>query len=169
MDIGLLNNKLNFSTAYYNRITSDKLAYINLPNSAGIPSIRTNNGTMRNRGIEFELGYKIIQNDKVNWTVNANAAYVRNKVIKLPYNGNDRNRQDGTQVYDPATGSLIWVGGLQEGMEWGDVYGFRMKGIIRNEADLSNYNVRDDAAGEVFYGAAAGKKVASQKLYKNRG
>ncbi|QBQ40954.1 SusC/RagA family TonB-linked outer membrane protein [Sphingobacterium psychroaquaticum] len=169
MDIGLLNNKLNFSTAYYNRITSDKLAYINLPNSAGIPSIRTNNGTMRNRGIEFELGYKIIQNDKVNWTVNANAAYVRNKVIKLPYNGNDRNRQDGTQVYDPATGSLIWVGGLQEGMEWGDVYGFRMKGIIRNEADLSNYNVRDDAAGEVFYGAAAGKKVASQKIIQEQG
>ncbi|TJZ60373.1 SusC/RagA family TonB-linked outer membrane protein [Sphingobacterium olei] len=169
-DIGLLNNRLNISAAYYNRITSDKLAYINLPNSAGIPSIRTNNGTMRNRGIELEAGYKVIQNNDVTWTINANAAYVRNKIIKLPYNGNERNRQGGTQVYDPTGNSLIWVEGYQEGMEWGDLYGFRMVGVIRNEEDLANYNVRDDAAGESYsIGAAAGKKVASQKIIDEQG
>src|SRR5690606_39711467 len=99
-DIGLLNNRLNLSVAYYNRTTSDKLAYIPLPSSAGLTSIRTNNGTMRNRGMEFEAGYRILQNDNFTWSVNANAAYVRNKIIKLPYNGNERNRQGGTQVYD---------------------------------------------------------------------
>ncbi len=170
MDIGLLNNRLNISAAYYNRITSDKLAYIALPNSAGIASIRTNNGTMRNRGLELEAGYKIIQNDKFNWTVSANAAYVRNKILKLPFNGNERNRQGGTQVYDPASGSLIWVEGLQEGMEWGEIYGFKMKGIIRTEEDLANYNVRDDAAGEVYAtGGGAGRRVASQKVIDEQG
>lgn len=170
MDIGLLNNRLNFSAAYYNRITSDKLAYIDLPSSAGIERIRTNNGTMRNRGVELELGYKIIDNDKFNWTVNANAAYVRNKIIKLPNNGNELNRQGGTQVYDPSSNGLIWVEGMQEGKEWGDVYGFRMKGIIRNEQDLANYNVRDDAAGDTYsIGGAAGKRVASQKIIAEQG
>ncbi len=169
-DIGLLNNKLNLSVAYYNRITSDKLAYIDLPNSAGISSIRTNNGTMRNRGLEIEAGYRIIQNEDFSWTVNANAAYVRNKIIKLPYNGNERNRQGGTQVYDPTSNSLIWVEGYQEGMEWGDIYGFRMKGIIRNAEDLANYNVRDDAAGVAYsIGGAAGKNVASQKVIDEQG
>jgi TonB-linked SusC/RagA family outer membrane protein len=170
VDMGLLNNRLNISAAYYNRITSDKLAYINLPNSAGIPSIRTNNGTMRNRGVELEAGYKVIQNNDITWTVNANAAYVRNKIIKLPYNGNERNRQGGTQVYDPTSNSLMWVEGYQEGMEWGDMYGFRMVGIIRNEEDLANYNVRDDAAGESYsIGGAVGKKVASQKIIDEQG
>lgn len=169
MDVGLLNNRMNFSAAYYNRITSDKLTYINLPASAGISQIRTNNGTMRNRGVELELGYKILQNEKFNWTVNLNGAYVRNKVVKLPFNGNEGNRQGGNQVYDPASNALVWVEGLQEGMEWGDVYGFRMKGIIRTDQDLANYNVRDDAAGEVWYGSAAGKKVASQKLITEQG
>src|SRR5690606_35666223 len=169
-DIGLLNNRLNLSVAYYNRITSDKLAYITLPSSAGITSIRTNNGTMRNRGMEFEAGYRILQNDNFTWSVNANAAYVRNKIIKLPYNGNERNRQGGTQVYDPASGSLIWVEGLQEGMEWGEIYGFRMTGIIRNEEDLANYNVRVDAAGEAYsIGGAAGRRVASQRVIDEQG
>lgn len=169
VDIGLLDNRLNLTAAYYNRITSDKLANISLPNSAGIASIRTNNGTMRNQGVELSAGYRILQNEKFTWQVDANAAYVRNKILKLPFNGNERNRQGGTQVYDPATQSVIWVGGLQEGMEWGEVYGYRMTGIIRNETDLANYNVRDDAAGEVQYGAAAGKRVASQKIIDEQG
>jgi TonB-linked SusC/RagA family outer membrane protein len=169
-DIGLLNNRLNLSIAYYNRITSDKLAYITLPESAGITSIRTNNGTMRNRGLELEAGYRVIQKENFNWSVNANASYVRNKIIKLPFNGNDRNRQGGTQVYDPSSGSLIWVEGLQEGMEWGEIYGFNMVGVIRTEEDLANYNVRDDAAGEVYStGGATGLRVASQKVITEQG
>ena len=71
--------------------------------------------------------------------------------------------------YYPATQSIVWVTGLQEGMEWGDVYGYRMTGIIRNENDLANYNVRDEAAGEVQYGASAGKRVASQKIIDEQG
>lgn len=168
-ELAFLNNKLTFSTAFYNRITDDKLAYINLPTSAGISSIRTNNGTMRNRGVEFDLGYKVIDKNDFKWSIGANAAYVRNTVMKLPFNGNENNRQGGSQVYDPSTQSLVWVEGLQEGMEWGDVYGFRMTGIIRNEEDLTNYNVRDDAAGEVWYGASAGKKVASEKIIQEQG
>lgn len=169
-DLGLLNNRLNISAAYYNRITSDKLAYISLPNSAGIPSIRTNNGTMRNRGVELEASYRIMDKNDFSWTLSANAAYVRNQIIKLPFNGNDNNRQGGTQVYDPSTGTLIWVEGLQEGMEWGDIYGFRMKGIIRTEEDLSSYNVRDEAAGTSYsIGGAAGRRVASQKVIDEQG
>jgi len=169
-DIALLDNRLSLSAAWYIRTTSDKLASINLPNSAGLTSIRTNNGTMRNRGLELEAGLRILRNGKLDWTVNANAAYVRNRIVQLPYNGNERNRQGGTQVWDPAIGSLVWVGGFQEGQEWGDIYGFRMAGIIRTAEDLANYNVRDEAAGARYdIGGAAGRRVASQKLIDEQG
>lgn len=55
-------------------------------------------------------------------------------------------------------------------MEWGDIYGFKMKGIIRTAEDLANYNVRDDAAGVAYStGGAAGKSVASQKVIDEQG
>ncbi len=167
-DMGFLHNRLNASVAYYNRVTDDKLAFVSLPTSSGVSSIRTNNGSMRNRGVELEAGYKIVQNKDFTWQINANAAWNKNTVLKLPYNGNDKNRQGGQQIYDPATGQLIWVGGFQEGQEWGEVFGFVSEGIIRDAKDLAGYNKIDLAAGQVWYGASAGKRVASQQLITQR-
>lgn len=168
-DMGFFNNRLTASAAYYNRLTSDKITFVNLPTSAGVASIRTNNGSLRNKGVELEAAYKVVQKKDFTWQVAANAAYNRNTVVKLPYNGNENNRQGGQQVYDPASGKVIWVGGLQEGQEWGAIYGFVSDGIIRNEKDLAEYNKIDIAAGEVQFGASAGKRVASQKLITERG
>lgn len=168
-DIGLFNNRLNLSIAYYNRVTDDKLAYVSLPTSSGISSIRTNNGSMRNRGVELELGYKILQTKDLSWRVNANASWNKNTILKLPFNGNEKNRQGGQQVYDPASGRMVWVGGLQEGQEWGEVFGFIPEGIIRNQKDLESYNKIDRAAAQAYNNGGAGKGVASQKLITEKG
>ncbi len=167
-DFGFLNNRLNISAAYYNRITSDKLAFVGLPNSSGFSQMRTNNGSMRNRGVELEASYKILQDQDIRWQVGANAAWNKNIVLKLPFNGNERNRQGGQQIYNPATGGLMWVGGLQEGMEWGEIFGFIPEGIIRDESDLQNYNKIDLGAGVAYYSTAAGRNMASQKLIAER-
>ena len=168
-DMGFLNNRINFSIAYYNRTTNDKIASVLLPTSSGVSSIRTNNGSMQNKGLELELSYKIIQNKNLTWQVGANGAWNKNTILKLPYNGIANNRQGGQQVFDPQTGKVIWVGGYQEGQEWGAVYGFVSEGIIRNAADLAGYNKIDLAAGQVWYGGSAGKRVASQQLLTQKG
>ena len=168
-DMGFLNNRLNTSIAYYNRTTTDKLAYINLPLSSGISSIRTNNGSMRNRGVELEASYKLVNRKGLSWTVAANAAWNKNTILELPFNGNENNRQGGVQVYDPSSGKVIWVGGFQEGQEWGEVFGYVPEGIIRNEKDLQSYNKIDLAAGYVHQNGAAGKPVASQQLIDQLG
>lgn len=168
-EMGFLENRLNASIAYYNRLTSDKLAVILLPTSAGISSMRTNNGSMRNKGVELDLSYKLVQGKDFRWTIGANAAWNKNTVVKLPDNGNDKNRQGGSLIYDPATGRTIWGGGLQEGQEWGEQFGYVSAGIIRTEKDLQSYNVIDISAGEVQAGASAGKRVASQKLIDQYG
>lgn len=119
---------------------------------------------MRNRGVELELGYKIIQNKDIVWQVNANAAWNKNTILKLPFNGNENNRQGGQQVYDPQSGRVIWVGGFQEGQEWGEVFGFVADGIIRSQKDLDEYNKLDLAAAVAYSNGGAGRGVASQKL-----
>jgi len=164
LEVGLLDNRVTAQVAVYNRNTTDKLAYIEVPLSSGVSSIRTNNGSMRNRGVEMEVNYKILKDGAVKWQVGANAAWNKNLVTKLPFNGNENNRQGGRQVYDPRTNSLIWVQGLQEGREPGEIYGFVSDGIIRTAEDLANYNKIDLAAGQQWYGGAVGKKVASQSL-----
>ena len=124
---------------------------------------------MKNVGFEAEITGKIIQKKDFQWQVSANASMNKNIVTKLPYNGIENNRQGGQQIYDPGTGKLIWVGGYQEGQEWGEVFGFVSEGIIRNATDLANYNKVDLAAGQVWYGASAGKRVASQQIMSQRG
>lgn len=169
VDMGLFNNRLYTSAAVYKRKTTDKLANVLLPTSSGVSSVRTNNGSMSNQGVELEATYKVIRNKALNWQVGINGAWNRNKVLQLPFNGNENNRQGGRQVYDPGTGRLIWVEGLQEGKEPGEIYGFQSEGIIRTADDLAKYNKIDLAAGMVWYGASAGKKVASPSLIASRG
>ncbi|MBL7768136.1 MAG: SusC/RagA family TonB-linked outer membrane protein [Flavipsychrobacter sp.] len=168
-DMAFLNNKINASVAYYNRLTTDKLAYIDLPVSSGLSSLRTNNGSMRNKGVEMELSYRLLKGKNFRWTIGANAAWNKNTIVKLPENGNGNNRQGGTQIYDPKTGRIIWVGGYQEGQEYGEVFGYVSAGIIRSQKELDAYNVIDIAAGEAQYGGAAGKRVASQALISQLG
>ncbi len=168
-DMGFLNNKLNASVAYYNRLTTDKLAYVGLPVSSGLSQLRTNNGSMRNRGVELEASYKLVKGKNLSWSIGANAAWNKNTIEKLPFNGNENNRQGGEQIYDPKTGRVIWVGGLQEGQEFGEIFGYVSDGIIRSQKDLDAYNVIDLAAGYVQYGGAAGRRVASAKLISELG
>jgi TonB-linked SusC/RagA family outer membrane protein len=168
-DMGFLDNKINASIAYYNRLTTDKLAFINLPVSSGLSSLRTNNGSMRNKGVEMELSYRLLKGKNFRWSIGANAAWNKNTIVKLPSNGIENNRQGGTQIYDPKSGRMIWVGGYQEGQEYGEIFGYVSAGIIRSQKELDAYNVIDIAAGEAQYGAAAGKRVASQALISQLG
>ncbi|MGH2622591.1 MAG: SusC/RagA family TonB-linked outer membrane protein, partial [Sphingobacterium sp.] len=112
-----LLNKLDLSVAYYHRTTFDKIAELVLPATAGGFPILTNNGDMQNQGVEIDLNYNVLRNSDWSFNVNFNTAYNANKVLKLPANGVENNRQGGFQVYDPATKELNWVGGIQEGMD----------------------------------------------------
>ena len=168
VDMGFFENRLYASAAVYKRVTKDKLANVLLPTSSGVSSVRTNNGSMSNQGVELEVNYKIIRNKPFTWEMGINGAWNKNKVLELPFNGNENNRQGGRQVYDPGTGRLVWVEGLQEGKEPGEIFGFVNEGIIRTAEDLANYNKIDLAAGMAWYGASAGKKVASQALIASK-
>lgn len=168
LEMGFLNNRITAAVAMYNRVTTDKIASVILPTSSGITSIRTNNGSMRNRGLELETTIKAVEQDNFSVQIGANAAWNKNKVLKLPFNGNENNRQGGQRIYDPKSGKVIWAGGLQEGQEFGEIFGFVSDGIIRTGEDLSAYNKIDISAGEVQYGGAAGKRVASAALIASK-
>lgn len=137
LDLGLLNNKVTVLFDYYDRRTSDLLTNLELPDYVGFSTVRTNLGTLQNRGYELGVQVQVLRNPQgLNLNIGANAAYVKNKILELPFNGNENNRQGGLQVYDPASGEVKWVGGLQEGQSMGDIYAFKQVSIFRDEQEV---------------------------------
>lgn len=152
LDLGFFSDRLYVSLNYYNRVTKDLLTNINLPGYTGFASTRTNLGSLQNQGFEFDARYQIFSNaNGFSWDVAVNFATVANKILKLPSNGNENNRQGGLQVYDPTSGKIIWAGGLQEGQGIGDIYAFKQERIFRDWDDVkANANTRYDAIANLY-------------------
>ncbi len=154
-----LINRIDLSAVYYIRKTTDKVASLVFPITAGIGAINTNNGSMQNQGVEVDLNYAVFRNKDWNVNFNLNGAYNANKVLKLPSNGLPNNRQGGFQVYDPNTKQLIFVGGTQEGQDPNVAYAYQAMGIIRTQADLDNY------ASSTFVDLLGARKLVHPNVY----
>lgn len=137
-DLSFFENRINANLTYYNRLTSDKYADFKLPPSTGFSSIRNNNGEFRNQGIEIELSGTAIKTKDFTWDLKGNITFNKNKIVKLPDNPNDRNRQGGWEIY---TGKdkkeKMWVGGWQEGQEPGVLIGFVNEGIFQTNDEIN--------------------------------
>lgn len=142
LDVSFFNNRLSIITDIYSRDIVDKLASLTLPYYTGFSSITTNNGTIRNKGFEFQLSGDIIRNKDISWNIGANFTTNKNFVIKLPENSNDLNRQGGQLIWNVETGKEEWVGGLQEGQRSGSdlILAFIQEKIYatQSEADADN-------------------------------
>lgn len=151
VDIGVLKNRITLIFDYFDRRTSDLLTDLTLPSYVGFNTVKTNLGTFQNKGIEFAINATILKlKNGLTWDVSANATKIKNKILQLPFNGNPNNRQGGLQVYDPKSGSVIWVGGLQEGQPLGAIYGYKQVSIFKNDAEIAKVaNTRRDLVGNI--------------------
>lgn len=151
LDISFFNNRVAFILDYYNRETKNLLTNLSLPNYTGFSSIRTNLGNIRNSGFEAELRANIINKGGFTWDVTANISTVANKILKLPTNQNDRNRQGGYEVADGKTGNTKWVAGYQEGGKLGEIVAYVQNHIYRDWDDVvANSNTTIDEVGKLY-------------------
>lgn len=98
-DFALFNNKLNGTIEYFARKSTDMLYYKPVAGSLGYTQIPMNVGSMTNSGLEIDLNYSIISNKVVDWSVNANATLIKNKINALHP---DLKGQliDGSRIYE---------------------------------------------------------------------
>lgn len=138
IDIGILRNRVTLIFDYYDRKTSDLLTDLTLPSYTGFSSLRTNLGTFQNKGYEFTVNANILNTKSgIQLDVGANISYNKNKILQLPFNGNENNRQGGFQIYDPGSGKVIWVGGFQEGQPLGAIYAYKQLSIFQDAAEVA--------------------------------
>lgn len=85
VDFSLLKGRLHGSLDFYNKYSSDLLAYINssATQGFGFSTITTNNGEMLNRGIELTLHGMVLKANDLRWDATLLYAFNHNEVKKI--------------------------------------------------------------------------------------
>lgn len=119
-----------------------------------------NNGKFRNRGIELEINANLLHIKDFSWILGANIAYNKNTVVQLPYNGLEKNRQGGTQIYTGNGDETTYVGGLQEGeTPYNVIVGYGVEKMVRSESDLVDGYCDMSQSIAVYYGDSGYQKL----------
>ncbi len=142
-DMGLLNNRINLLVDYYYKDSHDRLYSKDLPSFTGFSAITTNFGSYINRGVEFEVSVAPVQGT-LSWNIAFNWAYNKGTVGELPYNGKDKNRDGGIEIWSEDAGEgYVWVGGYAEGERTDALIGLPNDGIFTTQAEADAYHVKD--------------------------
>jgi TonB-linked SusC/RagA family outer membrane protein len=83
-DFNLFNNRLQGTIEFFNRVSDNLLFDVPLPPSTGNDEITRNVGTMKNTGVEMQLGYNAVRSKNFDWRVDVNLTHFKNKITKLP-------------------------------------------------------------------------------------
>lgn len=93
----VFNRRLRGTVEWFNRESDNLLFDVPLPPSTGYGSVYQNLGTMKNTGIEVQLGADIIQTRDFNWELDVNLTHFKNKIVLLPPNQAEDGVVTGTK------------------------------------------------------------------------
>jgi len=159
-DLGLWKDRVTMTLDLYDKYTYDRLYDNKLWYSTGYSSIKCNYGTIRNRGVEVELSATPVSTRDFSWSVTASFSFYRSIVVDLPDNGEEKNRINGNYIYDPASNSLVKVGGFAEGERFGVRYAYHYLGV---------YQTEEQAAAAPYDELAQGRtKHAGDAIWEDR-
>lgn len=107
----MFNDRFGFSIGYFHKYNSDLLFEETLALSVGTignsgfnPSVTKNVGTMRNTGWELAFNGDVIRNGQFTWSLQADATFLKNTVVKLPnhrtYFPGNYIREEGKSIYE---------------------------------------------------------------------
>ena len=117
IDLGFLNNRINFNFTYYNIYSYNQILPVSIATSSGADALTINTGALRNRGIEFIINASIVREKNFSWDIAINGAHNSNKVVSI-----------AAGVNQLTLGS--WFGGdgvnmnVKVGDNYGSIYGY---------------------------------------------
>ncbi|WP_257668886.1 SusC/RagA family TonB-linked outer membrane protein [Parapedobacter tibetensis] len=114
----VLWNRFNLEADFFTKKTFDILARVTIPPSLGVSSLPYQNvGTMINKGIEINLGYRSTPHkDRLNYAIAANLTYLTNELTDL-----------GGLPFIDHTANIRSV----VGHPFSSFYGYRMEGVYQ--------------------------------------
>ncbi len=83
IELGLFKNRITLEADFYYRKTTDMLLDSPVPRTSGYATIRSNVGSMQNKGIELTLNTVNSESENFSWNTSFNFSANRNKVLSL--------------------------------------------------------------------------------------
>ncbi|MGI6232152.1 MAG: SusC/RagA family TonB-linked outer membrane protein [Prevotella sp.] len=137
LDLYALNSRLNFSVDYFNKKTKDLLVWGTTPSlEIGGTTSPINAGNVRNRGFEFELGWRDHVGD-FNYSVRGNLSTLSNKVT---YIDPSITRISG------ATFHTYTITYFEQGYPVYYFRGYKFKGVDPETGDPTFYDLDNDGS-----------------------
>ncbi|SKD09479.1 TonB-linked outer membrane protein, SusC/RagA family [Chitinophaga ginsengisegetis] len=136
-DLGLFDNRINFSYDYYNKLTTGLLFVLPVPQSSGFSTVQDNLGDISQWGHEFIVSTKNLVG-KLKWNTDFNISFNRNLVKRIGLN-NISFADNPTRTLSEFTDYRTLVG-----KPIGQFYGYIFDGIFKNQAEAD--------AGPKYYG-----------------
>lgn len=138
-DARILNNRMDITFDWYNKLNKDWLVTAPILATAGAEAPFINGGNVRNRGVELALAYHDHVGE-LNYSIGVNGTYNQNIVGQIPtadgiVHGNSNVLFDNSLEFYRA----------QNGFPIGYFWGLRTDGIFQTEEDVQNYRSANGA------------------------
>ena len=146
LELGFLNNDLQFTAEYFSKKVTDILVRVPLPFSTGAfpADIFTNAGDMKNHGLEFTASYSN-HHHKFKYDIAANFGTLKNEVTKIGVNGN------------PLYGTFSKT---EVGRSVGELFAWEAIGIFQNATEVAASPTQTGAApGDIKFRDANGDGI----------
>lgn len=125
LDMTLFNNAVNFSFDIYQSKTDQLLLKQATLAFTGVPQTWNNIGSLRNRGIEFEITTNNIRRKNFTWSTSANISHNKNRIIELGEEAFLLNQGERTELYlNKPHGPLV------------QFFGYKTDGVWLSQADI---------------------------------
>ncbi len=143
LEFSLWRSRLTGEIEYFNRTTSDMLAWFTLPPTSGFSGYYDNVGNMSNQGVEITLGGDIIRTKDWRWGLDMNLTWYKNRITSMPEE-NKTATVDGVHGY--SSGSYFYG----EGQPMYTFYMLKYAGVDpETGAALYYKNVTDPETGAI--------------------
>lgn len=123
VDLGVLDNRLNFTFDWYKKVTDDILLALEEPSILGIVAPMQNAGAMENKGWEITMNWRDQIGENFSYNIGFNLSDVKNKITDL-------------RGYKSPSSSLE---ARIEGEPLDALYGWETLGICQDEAQYEQY------------------------------
>ena len=128
---GFFKSRLTVALDAYYKKTSDLLLLVPVEQVTGYETSLRNVGSVTNKGVELELGGVLIDRKDLHWTANFNIAHNKNKVKSLGV------ASSIIPAFSGATLGYISPVIVTVGQPLGTFYGYKFKGIVQTDTDIS--------------------------------
>ncbi|HOX75554.1 MAG TPA: TonB-dependent receptor [Bacteroidales bacterium] len=153
LDLGLIKDRINLTVDVYDKLTTDMLFNLPLPQSTTTGSAYVNYGSVKNTGIEFSLNTVNFQKKNFSWETLFTIAANKNEIMELGPTGadiyTDTGAGNGTSVYrvGEPIGTFF---GLNRMGTWGTMEAVEAARYGRVPGDLKFEDVNNDGKIELL-------------------